>query len=179
MSTNMLTRLWDELTGKYRQAISHVDFLLKVERGGTPMTLNHYLNDNLLKCRQKRFKGALAWKSLGNCSHGEVIRVSDLSYCDNMGNAEHTVQDLHDILQAYYKVARKRFVDNVCMQGADHFLVTGTEAPMNLFSPSWVNSLSDEILDEIAGEEGNTKRRRLQLQKEISDLEAGRKIPLV
>jgi hypothetical protein len=178
MSTNILTRLWDELTGKYRQAISHVEFLLKVERGGTPMTLNHYLNDNLQKCRQKRFKEALAWKSLENCSHGEVIRVSDLSYCDNMSNAEHTVQDLHDILQAYYKVARKRFVDNVCMQGADHFLVTGTEAPMNLFSPSWVNSLSDEFLEEIAGEEGNTKRRRLQLQKEITDLEAGRKILL-
>ncbi|CAG8057972.1 unnamed protein product [Penicillium nalgiovense] len=177
-STNILTSLWDELTGKYRQAISHVDFLLKVERGGTPMTLNHYLNDSLQKCRQKRFKEALARKSLENCSHGEVIRVSDLSYCDNMSNAEHTVQDLHDILQAYYKVARKRFVDNVCMQGADHFLVTGTEAPMNLFSPSWVNSLSDEFLEQIAGEEGNTKRRRLQLQKEITDLEAGRKILL-
>jgi hypothetical protein len=178
ISTNILTRLWDELTGKYRQAIAHVEFLLKIERAGTPMTLNHYLNDNLQKCRQQRFKEALAGKTLEDCSHGEVIRVSDLSYRDNMSNAEHTVQDLHDILQAYYKVARKRFVDNVCMQGADHFLVTGPEAPMKLFSPSWVNSLSDKFLEEIAGEEGNTKRRRLQLQKEIADLEDGRKILL-
>ncbi|KAJ5124287.1 Dynamin [Penicillium bovifimosum] len=183
ISTNVLTHLWDELIGKYRQAILHVDFLLKIERGGTPMTLNHYLNDNLQKCRQKRFKEALAskkWKCNCNyCSqHGEVVRVSDLSYCDNMSNVEHTVHDLHDILQAYYKVARKRFVDNVCMQGADYFLVTGPEAPMKLFSSSWVNGLSDKALEEIAGEGGNTKRRRLQLQKEIADLEVGRKILL-
>ncbi|KAJ5467332.1 Dynamin [Penicillium sp. IBT 31633x] len=142
------------------------------------MTLNHYLNDNLQKRRQNRFKEALARKSLEDCSHGEVVRVSDLSYHDNMSNAEHTVHDLHDILQAYYKVARKRFVDNVCMQGADYFLVTGPEAPMKLFSPSWVNGLSDKILEEIAGEDGKIKRRRLQLQKEITDLGAGRKILL-
>ncbi|KAJ5942696.1 hypothetical protein N7516_002864 [Penicillium verrucosum] len=78
--------------------ISHIEFLLKVERGGTPMTLNHYLNDNLQKCRQERFKKALAPKSLSNCSHREIIRISDLSYYDNISNAEHTVQDLHDIL---------------------------------------------------------------------------------
>ncbi|KAJ5124015.1 Dynamin [Penicillium bovifimosum] len=77
---------------------------------------------------------------------------------------------------AYYKVARKRFVDNVCMQGADYFLVNGPEAPMKLFSPSWVNGLSDKALEEIAGEDGNTKRRRLQLRKKITDLEAGRNI---
>lgn len=39
--------------------------------------------------------------------------------------------------------------------------MTGTEAPMNLFSLSWVNSLSDKFLEEIAGEEGNIKRGRL------------------
>lgn len=115
MSTNIIARLEDKLTDKYRQAITHVDFLLKIEREGTPMTLNHYLNDNLQKCRQKRFKNALASKTLDDCSHGEVIRISDLSYRDDMSNAQHTVQDLHDILQAYYKVALKRFTDNVCM----------------------------------------------------------------
>lgn len=39
----------------------------------------------------------------------EVNRISN-----NMSNFEHTLNDLHDILEAYYKVARKRFVDNVC-----------------------------------------------------------------
>lgn len=33
----------------YKRAIDHTDFLLEVERMGTPTTLNHYFNDNLEK----------------------------------------------------------------------------------------------------------------------------------
>lgn len=33
----------------YKRAIDHTDFLLEVERMGTPITLNHYFNDNLEK----------------------------------------------------------------------------------------------------------------------------------
>lgn len=95
-----------------------------------------------------------------------------------MSNTEHTTQDIHDILQSYYKVALKRFVDNVCMQAANHFLVSGPDAPMKLFSSLWVNSLSDEKLEEIVGEEAKTKRRRRSLQKKIAELEAGRKVLL-
>lgn len=64
---------------------------------------------------------------------------------------EETVQDIHNILKSYYKVARKRFIDNMCMQAADYYLVTGPAAPMKLFSPSWVYNLSREQLDQIAG----------------------------
>jgi hypothetical protein len=49
ISTNILHLLWDDLMAKYRRAISQVDFILKIEREGMPMTLNHYLNDNLQK----------------------------------------------------------------------------------------------------------------------------------
>ncbi|KAJ5957547.1 hypothetical protein N7501_011826 [Penicillium viridicatum] len=76
-----------------------------------------------------------------------------------MSNLDHTVRDIHGILDAYYKVARKRFVDNVCMQAADYYLVTGPEAPMKLLSPSLVNDLSDERLEEIVGEGRVSKRR--------------------
>jgi hypothetical protein len=41
----------------------------------------------------------------------------------HMSNIEHAVQDLHDILRSYYKVARKRFVDNICMQAAGYLLI--------------------------------------------------------
>jgi len=42
-----------------------------------------------------------------------------------MSNDDYTIQDLHDTLKPYYKVARKRFVDAVCLQAVDHFLVSG------------------------------------------------------
>ncbi|OQE06918.1 hypothetical protein PENVUL_c016G00528 [Penicillium vulpinum] len=66
----------------------------------------------------------------------------------------------------------------VCMQAADHFLVTGPEAPMNLFSPFWANRLSNERLEEIAGEGRASTRRRRHLEKEIGDLEAGKAVLL-
>jgi hypothetical protein len=106
------------------------------------------------------------------------------------------------ISRAYYKVAHKRFVDTVCMQyvfsellppppylpqmnkadsenfnrGADHYLVTGPDTPLKVFSPNSVAGLTDMQLEAIAGEELGTKRKSKQLQKEIRDLEAGKKI---
>ena len=49
ISSKILSLLMDELMGNYQRAISVADFLLDIERAGTPMTLNHYLNDNLQK----------------------------------------------------------------------------------------------------------------------------------
>lgn len=46
---NLLSVLMDQLVERYTSAIDKVKFLLFVERSGTPMTLNHYLNDNLEK----------------------------------------------------------------------------------------------------------------------------------
>ncbi|KAJ9269487.1 hypothetical protein DTO212C5_4338 [Paecilomyces variotii] len=173
---NLLSVLMDQLVERYTSAIDKVKFLLFVERSGTPMTLNHYLNDNLEKSRQKRFISDIGEKSLDGCNHGRVVRVDDLATQHHMSNEAHTVRDIHDILESYYKVARKRFVDNICMQAVDYNLVTGPNTPMHLFSSSLVSSFTKEQLDEIAGEETALKRRRRQLAKEIEDLKQARKI---
>lgn len=93
----------------------------------------------------------------------------------NLSNLEHTVCDLHDILKSYYKVARKRFVDNVCMQAADFYLVTGPDTPVRVFSPKFVSKLSTEQLETIAGEDISRKRKRAELEREIKSLEKARK----
>lgn len=49
ISTKIMSLLMDDLVEKYKQAISKVEFLLRIERDGTPLTLNHYFNDNLEK----------------------------------------------------------------------------------------------------------------------------------
>ena len=41
--------LLDHLMDRYRNSIDHTKFLLNVERSGTPMTMNHYFDDNLEK----------------------------------------------------------------------------------------------------------------------------------
>lgn len=91
-------------------------------------------------------------------------------------NLDHAVSDLHDILHAYYQVARKRFVDNVCMQSTDHYLFMGPDSPTRVFSPAFVSRLSADQLDRIAGDEAVTRRKRSQLMSEIKALEKGRKI---
>ena len=49
MKAPLLGMLSEGLLSRYRKAVQHVEFLLEVERNGTPMTMNHYFNDNLEK----------------------------------------------------------------------------------------------------------------------------------
>ena len=46
---NLLSYLMDKLLERYQTAIDKTNHLLFVERSMTPMTLNHYLNDNIEK----------------------------------------------------------------------------------------------------------------------------------
>jgi len=45
---------------------------------------------------------AMSEKSFDNCKHGLVVQLDDIMSHHPMSNIEHTVQDLHDILQSYY-----------------------------------------------------------------------------
>ena len=45
----LMSLLMDELLTKYKRAFQQVNFLLETERKGTPITMNHYFNDNLEK----------------------------------------------------------------------------------------------------------------------------------
>lgn len=116
--------------------------------------------------------------SFDDCSHGAVVRLSDAKRTHPMSNIQHVVRDIHDILHSYYKVARKRFVDNVVKQCTDHFLVTGPKTPLNLFSARFVSELASDDLEHIAGEAPRVKKERAQLSKEIASLDEARTILL-
>ena len=115
-------------------------------------------------------------KAISDRTHGEVVKLDDIMQNHPMSNADHAIQDLHDILHSYYKVALKRFIDSLRMQAADHFLITGSRTPLTLFSPAFVAGMTPEQLEEVAGEDLTIKRRRVQLEKEQRDLEDGKKI---
>lgn len=153
--------------------------LMKKQSAKWPILAQGYISDVIAMVHRFIHKALQAASGDSTSGDGRIsANILALLWDNLMDNAQHTIRDIHDILESYYKVARKRFVDNVCMQAADHFLVTGPAAPMKLFSPSWVNSLSDDKLREIAGEDVKTQRRRRQLRKEIEELEAGRKVLL-
>ena len=50
---NLVSVLFEELSAKYRAAKEKMEFILRVERNGNPLTLNHYFNDNLEKRQVK------------------------------------------------------------------------------------------------------------------------------
>ena len=89
---------------------------------------------------------------------------------------KNTVRDIHDILNSYYNVARKRFVDNICMQGTDYHLITGPDIPLRVFSPEFVVELSAERLAVVAGEDTTSIQQRKSIEKEIESLIEGRRI---
>ncbi|KAL1386368.1 dynamin GTPase [Phyllosticta capitalensis] len=173
--------LMDNLLARYKMALGQVEFILKVERFGDPLTVNKYFNSTMETIRQERIKKELTDKSFNVRTDGadhdrQVVGLDQIIQARSMTNTEHVVQELHDILSSYYKVASKRVVDIICMQAASFHLVSGPDTPLTLFSPTWVGELTDEQLEEIAGEDPTTKSRREQLQKECEDLEKGKKI---
>ncbi|KYG39951.1 hypothetical protein M433DRAFT_161110, partial [Acidomyces richmondensis BFW] len=174
----LFATLLDGLLDRYRLAIRHVHFLLTVERDGIPMTVNHYFNENLEKRRQARLASAMEGLSVSDFKHGWVVKLADALQSYPMSNTNHTIQDIHDILAAYYKVARKRFADNICQQATDHFLLNGADTPLRFFSPVFVGRLSTEELERIAGEAPRVRRERNELSKQIASLITAREIVL-
>jgi hypothetical protein len=73
-------------------------------------------------------------------------------------------------LDAYYKVAMKTWVDNVCRQVIERRLLRSLP---NIFSPMDVAGYSDEELDAIAGEGHDVVERRARLKEELAILQGG------
>ncbi|CAG8172953.1 unnamed protein product [Penicillium nalgiovense] len=147
--------LVDELSKRYSEAMDQAQIILKAERMNL-MTLDNKFQQTL-DISQKR-------------SHQEQYEIVKGKKKAPMGSY------IHDILAAYYAVASKRFIDNICMQATGYCLLTGPRKPLGLFSPQFVADLAEDQLMEIAGENAALSRRREQLKKGIQDLETGRKI---
>lgn len=123
-------------------------------------------------------KALLEGKGFQIKGYGTCVSLSSLDHSNSMSNLQSTVRQLHDILKSYYKVARKRFVDNVTMQAADRHLIRGKDAAVKVFSPSFVSDLSTEQMERIAGEDVLTKRKRADWTREVQNLKQAKKLLL-
>ncbi|RDW58965.1 uncharacterized protein DSM5745_11171 [Aspergillus mulundensis] len=181
ISRGLLAIMMDDLQKKYANAVAHTRFLLENERNDTLMSLHPSFTETLQSRPDSKMQKCITDKtfSAGNVALGKVVRVDDIKAAmPGMSNRDYMVQQVHDILQSYYNVAQARFIDNVCMQSANYFLLSGPKSPMKLLSPTFVYRLSDQELADIAGEDPVIHRQRLQLSKEIEDLEVAKRILL-
>ncbi|EFE44983.1 dynamin GTPase, putative [Trichophyton verrucosum HKI 0517] len=146
-----------------------------------PITYNHSYADNVEKARQKGTKNAIqsalkkAKGSLGStwgqdyderehhrrqvqeALEEEVIFDMERRACEEAKTA----------LDAYYKVAMKTFVDNVCRQVIERHLMSKLPT---IFSPTSVLEMTDLEITRIAGEPADRTRRRNELMGMIQTL---------
>ena len=184
--------IWSSVLGevlkRYKAAIDQAMFLVSMEREKRPYTVNHYFNENLqvahgnrmVKMLHGKARNELKCNGYNNSVYSSDNLIVDLDSVKNTtrnkSNAEYVKEEIHDILSSYYKVARKRFVDNVYQQAVDHHLLTGPMSPLTVFSQEWVIMLEAEQLEAMAGESPITKERRAVLTRKIQDLEAAMQI---
>ncbi|KAJ6188349.1 hypothetical protein N7519_003257 [Penicillium mononematosum] len=128
--------LVDELSKRYREAKDQAQMILEVERMNL-MTLDNRFQQTLDIAQKK--------------SHQEQYEIVKGKKKGPMSNTQRTVRYIHDILAAYYAVASKRFIDNICLQATGYCLLTGPSKPLGLFSPQFVADLAEDQLMEIAG----------------------------
>ena len=158
----------------FENAKQELTRLLSDERDGPLLTNNHYYADNLAAARADRFVNSL--KKLGFEDGEEMtINFSEIKNTMHLSNQASAVYDIHDTLKAYYKVALKRFIDNVANQVIQRILL-GPNGPVSIFTPAWVLNLSAEELTFIAGEDFATSNLRAELNAQISRLDKARKI---
>lgn len=172
--------LVDKLTDAYRKAMTHARFLLAVERGGTPSTYNHYFNANLQKKRGERMAQTFKQMALPSSNPDDNEKYVPLSQIGRSAidkdNGQQVCEDILDTLMSFYKVSRKRFVDVVCQQVVSYCLLEGDESPLRAFDSDLVLNLDDEQLEEIAGEDMESRNQRHVLERQIESLRAAMKV---
>ncbi|OXV05841.1 hypothetical protein Egran_06391 [Elaphomyces granulatus] len=163
-----------EVHSRYKAAMDQATFLVSIERNKRPYTLNSDFNDSLGRLRVANLED----KARNEMTSSKLVVDLDVikNAKTNKSNVEQAKEEIHNLLSSYYKVARKRFVDNVYHQAVDHYLLTGPMSPLGVFSQEWVIKLEADQLEAIAGELPATKEQRAALVKKIHDLETAMRI---
>lgn len=150
-------------------AVKQLQQILADERGGILQTINHYFADTLAKIREDRVLERLKMVGLED---GEVreIDLGAVMRAAHLSNEDQAVNDIHDILKAYYKVALKRFMDNVILQVVERIYL-GSDGPVKAINPEYAGMLSDSELSDIAAESYATSTTRTEIGYKLERLE--------
>ncbi|KAI8935610.1 hypothetical protein NX059_008173 [Plenodomus lindquistii] len=141
------------------EAIHQLLTILNDERGGILQTVNHYFADTLSAIREER---VLARLEAAGFSDGSRFDLARMVKGVHLSNEDQAVNDIHDTLKAYYKVALKRFMDNVVLQITERLLL-GPNGPVKTLSPEMISDLQDGDLMDLAAENFATSSSRNEL----------------
>ena len=160
-----------EMAGSYIAASDELTSIIRDERHGPLLANNHYLADNIKSARQERWINSLTkMGSKNGQAHQAPINFDQMKVGAHLSNETGVIYDIHDILKAYYKVAIKRYIDDVANLVIERNLL-GSKGPVRIFTPDFIASLSTETLAYIAGEDDVTSELRQYLTAQRDRLE--------
>lgn len=151
-------------------AVKQLDLLIADEMNGILQTANHYFADTLSATRQERVLQRLKRLGIQEQDTHITVNLAQVAAVAHLGNEEQAIYDIHDILKAYYKVAIKRFIDNVVLQAVERCYL-GEHSSVTYIRPEYIGELSDEELDEIAAESYATSSIRIETTARLERLE--------
>ena len=74
-------------------------------------------------------------------------------------NAQNNKDEIHDILKAYYEIARENFSECISQHAVETYISDAAD-PVQNFSPAFVASLGDEAIENLASEDETLMRNR-------------------
>ncbi|KAK5689249.1 hypothetical protein LTR17_026399 [Elasticomyces elasticus] len=144
-----------------------------------PITYNHYLTDNVQKAQSRRRRRKIETvlrKEFGdlnaqNYTAIEPLHLLNLLDDDIEADMENYGSDLAvDYMEAYYKVALKKFIDDFSVLGIEQCLIQ--KLPL-LFTPEVVQRLTAEEIADVAAESHAIDIERQQCADRQAALVAG------
>jgi hypothetical protein len=153
----------------------------------SPSTENHYLWDTINKIRNDRIEkkikamsdGAVYdWhKSLlpGYIKKDEVIAMLKSTLEGDISNEAQEVQDMIDMLSAYWKLAMKRYIDHVAMIITDLFTHPSLVKEMEQIFSEQIIKITDDNLAALFAQKRNLKRYRKELERKVKTMQEAKK----
>ncbi|OAA36104.1 GTPase effector domain, GED [Cordyceps fumosorosea ARSEF 2679] len=160
--------------------------LLKPHRTGHPITYNQYFTETLQSIRKEREKCrlvALIQEEFGAVSLGSktsISRTMDFGqFLERLldpreADMDHfAASDALDCLDAYYKVAMKRFIDDVAVEVIEACLLGNLSEIMD---PTSIFTMKDAVITQIAAETEESRAARAELETKLKVLSNGSEI---
>lgn len=144
LKSHIIVYLNNMMSDFYNNSIKNMKNLLHDEK--TPITFNNYYYDNINNFRNIRLENNL------NSNHKP--------------NEEQEIIDFYDSLNSYYKVAKKRYIDNVAIQCIERYIINPLLETKNIML-----AISDDDIDLLLIEKEINISRREYLQKQKQILE--------
>jgi hypothetical protein len=158
----------DGLLKRYARAMDHAKFLLSVEFAVTTITYDPRFETQLNKLK----KGKPIPPKIPNTAAGAQLALALVNAPPKnpKSSLEEIGETIHNALKSYYDIALSRFVDVVCQQVIDHYLLHAEDGPLEVLSDMVALRMSAEQLHQIAAEDQAVKEKRDRLSKEIEAL---------